>query len=181
MKMYREYPPRYNPNAAPWFRTSVSRSPSPATCWGTYGTSALSAIIFVTMSATTMTATTGQNTTALGPLFLAIFLALLALDAIPRVRQRIESLEGDLVSAIVTLTERFRRAVEAAKCLIDVPEEATFLAREQERLLAFHGVRTLVSHVERIRAQVAVGRLRRGAERLVVVPQLLQHAASLFE
>src|SRR5690348_9500892 len=105
MKMYREYSPRYRPNAAPWLRTSVSRSVSPTTCCGWNGASVFSAIIFVTMSATTMTATTGQNTTALGPLLLGIFLALLALDAVPRMRQGIEALEGDFVAAVVALAE----------------------------------------------------------------------------
>src|SRR5262245_52349425 len=110
---------------------------------GLNGVSVFSAIIFVTMSATTMTATTGQNTTALGPLLLGIFLALFALDAIPRVRERIESLEGDFLTAIVTLAERFRCTIQAAECLVDVPQETAFLAREQERLLSFHGVRAL--------------------------------------
>src|SRR6185503_11716547 len=105
----------------------------------------------------TMSATTGQNTTALGPLFLGIFLALLALDAIAGVRQRVESLERDLVAAVVTLSERLWRPVESAERLIDEPQEPAFLAGEQERLLALHGVRALVRHVERVRAQVAVG------------------------
>src|SRR5512138_1564200 len=129
----------------------------------------------------TMIATTGQNTTALGALLLGIFLALLALDAIPRVRKRVESLEGDFVAAVMTLSERLGRPVEPAERLVDVPEEAPLLAREQERLLAFHGVGALIRHVERVGAQVAVGGLRRRAERLVIVTQLLQHPATLLE
>ena len=62
-----------------------------------------------------------------------------------------------------------------------MPEEPAFLAREQERLFALHRVRALIGHVERVRAQVTVRRLRRGPERLVIVTKLLQHSAALFE
>src|SRR5512146_1301968 len=128
-----------------------------------------------------MTATTGQNTTALGPLLLGIFLALLALDAIPRVRKRIQSLEGDLVAAVMTLPERFGRPVQPPKGFVDVPEEPPFLARAQEGLLTLHGIGALIGHVERVGAQVAVGGLRRRAEGLIVMTQLLQHPAALLE
>src|SRR4051812_26584010 len=148
MKMYREYSPRYSPNAAPWLRTSVSRSASPATCCGWYCVSVFSAIILVTKSATTMTATTGQNTAALGLLLFGIFLALLAFDAKPRVRQRIETLVGDLLLAVVAFAERVGRAIQPSKRFVDVPEEPTLLAREQERFLPLHRVGSLVGHVE---------------------------------
>src|SRR5687767_9234689 len=133
------------------------------------------------MSAMTITTTTGQNTTALGVLLLCIFLALFALDAVPRVRERVEPLEGDVLAAVVTLAERLRRPVEPAQRFVDVPEESAFLAGEQERLLALHGVRALVGHVERVRAQVTIRGLRRRAERLVVVSELIQHATTLLE
>src|SRR6476619_3478032 len=113
----------------------------------------------------------GQNSDAL--LRLGIFLALLALDAVARVRQRIQPLERDVVAAIVALAERLRRPVQPAQRLVDVPEEAPFLAREEERLLPLHRVRALVRHVEGIAAQIAVRLLRRRAERLAVVAQLL--------
>src|SRR5215213_11856579 len=127
-----------------------------------------------------MTASTGQKRAALLPLLLSIFLALLARDAVARVRQRVEPLEGDLLAAAVAAAEGLRRAVEAAQRLVDVPEEAPFLAREQERLLALHRVGSLIRHVERIAAQIAVGLLRRRSERLAIAPQLLHGAAPLF-
>src|SRR5829696_4482602 len=181
MKMYREYSPRYKPNAAPLLRTSVRRSVSPMTDCGENGGSEFSAIIFVTTSATTMNATTGQNTTALGPLLLGIFLALLALDAVPRMRERIEPLERNLLTTVVAFPERLGCPVQSSERCVDVPEEAAFLAREQERLLALHGVRALVGHVERVGAQVTIRRLWRGPERLVVMAKLLKHSAALLE
>ena len=62
--------------------------------------------------------------TASALLRLCIFLALLALDAVARVRQRVEPLEGDVVAAVVALAERLGRAVQPAQRLVDVPEEA---------------------------------------------------------
>src|SRR5205809_1553705 len=90
-------------------------------------------------------------------LALRIFLALLALDAIPCMRQRIKTLESNLLAAVVTLAERFRRLVEAAQRLIDMPEETSLLACKEKRLFALHRVRALIGHVERVGAQVAVG------------------------
>src|SRR6185369_4264526 len=100
------------------------------------GNSRRSAAAFVTTSTMATTRRTGQNSEAL--LRLCIFLALLALDAVARVRQRIQPLERDVVPAIVALAERLRRPVQSAQRLVDVPEEAPFLAREEERLLALH-------------------------------------------
>src|SRR5215213_4382362 len=120
-------------------------------------------------------------TTSCSALLLSIFLALLAGDAVARVRQRVEALEGDLVAAAVALAEGLRRPVQSPQRLVDVPEEAAFLAREEERLLALHRVGALVRHVERVRAQIAVGALRRRPERLVVVPELLEHALALLD
>ena len=87
----------------------------------------------------------GQNSR---PLLLCIFLALLAIDAVAGMRECIESLERDLIAALMTLSELIRRAIQTAQRLVDVPKEAAFLAREQECLLSLHGVRALISHVE---------------------------------
>src|SRR5215218_6744265 len=138
-----------------------------------------SAIAFVTTSRTSVTSSTGQNSAAL--LRLRIFLALLALDAVARVRERVQPLERNVVAAVVALAERLRRPIETAQRLVDVPEEAAFLAREEERLLALHRVGTLVGHVEGVAAQVSIRLLRRGAERLVVVAELLEHALALLQ
>src|SRR5579862_7253183 len=97
---------------------------------------------------------TGQNSAAL---LLRIFLPLLAIDAVSRVRQRVEPVKRDVVATLMTLSKIIRVAVQAPKCLVDVPQKPTFLAGEKERLLAFHRVRALIGHVERITAQVAIG------------------------
>src|SRR5215213_4575764 len=106
-----------------------------------------------------MTASTGQKRAALLPLLLSIFLALLARDAVARVRQRVEPLEGNVFAAVVALPEGLGRLVQPPERLVDVPEEAPFLAGEEERLLALHGVGALVRHVEGVRTQVATGLL----------------------
>src|SRR5438094_1762361 len=122
---------------------------------------------------------TGQNNAAL--LLLRIFLALLAVDAITRMGQRVESLESDLLTTIVTLAEDVRVAVKPPQRLVDVPEEAPLLAREEKRLLALHRIGTLIRHVEGIAAQIAVRRLRCVAERLVGATELLQHPTPLLQ
>src|SRR3954469_9785953 len=147
MKIQREYVPTCSPNAAPGLWTSVKRSHSPATgCGSPSNPSRDAAIAFVEKSIAVTITNTGQNSPAL---LLRIFLTLFAVDAIAGVRQRIESLEGDLVPALMALAEVFRIAVQTAQRLVDVPEEPPFLAREEERLLALHRVRALVRHVER--------------------------------
>src|SRR5207253_2262074 len=159
--------------------TSVKRTDCPMRSCGTRaGTSPRTATALVTMSTATIAIRMGQKKL---PLLLRIFLALLAVDAIPRVRQRIEALEGDVFFAIVALAERLGRFVEPSQRLIDMPEETTLLAREQERLLAFHGIGALVGHVEGVGAEIPVRRLIALVEQLVVVPQLLQHAPPLLE
>src|SRR5262249_24918342 len=87
----------------------------------------------------------------------------------------------NLVAALMALPEVVRITVEAAERLVDVPEETPFLTGEEERLLALHRVGSLVGHVERVAAQVAVRGLRRGAERFVGASKLLEHALSLVE
>src|SRR3712207_4461955 len=95
------------------------------------GTRYRSARAFVKASAAMTVARTGQNSAAL---LLRIFLTLLAVEAVARVRERVQPLEGDVVAARVTLPERLGRAVQAAQRLVDVPEEPPFLARHEERL-----------------------------------------------
>src|SRR4051812_25807798 len=114
--------------------------------------SALTANAFDATSLATTASRMGQKTTAF-ELLLRIFLALLALDAVPRVRQRVQALECDVLAAVVTFPEGLGRFVQPAQRLIDVPEEPSFLAREQERLFALHGVGALIRHMERIGAQ----------------------------
>src|SRR5687768_4193508 len=135
---------------------------------------------FVARSAATTVISVPQKRGALG-LALSIFFALLALDAIPGMWQRIETLEADLSPAVVTLAELLRIPIKPAQRFVDVPEKTTLLAREQKRLFALHRVGALIGHVEGVCAQIAVRALRRRSESLVVVPQLLEHALPLFE
>src|ERR1035437_5923872 len=181
VKIQRDQGPKCRPNAAPELKTSVNRSVSPSTSRGTRdGTRRSTATIFVTASASTTDATTPKKRRGFG-LLLSIFLALLALDAVAGVRQRVEAFEPDLASALVAAAVRLRRAVQASQRFVDVPEKAALLAREEERLLALARVGALVGHVERVRGQVAVGALRRGAEGLVVMAKLLEHALAFLE
>src|SRR4051812_19451249 len=143
-----------------------------------------SAVSLVMRSSTTVTTAAAQNTRRSAPgawtsAALAIFFFLLAGDAQPRVRQRIEPLEVDLLTALMAMPELVRGAVQPAKGLVHVPEVAALLRREQELLLPLHGVGALVGHVKRIGREVAVGRLQRRVERLVVVAQLLHDAGPL--
>src|SRR3954464_3321178 len=101
---------------------------------------------FVQQSTVVTSTRTGQKSPEL---LLCIFLTLLAVDAIARMRERVESLVRDFVAALMAFAEGFGRAIETAQRFIDVPEEAAFLAREEERLLALHRVRPLVRHMER--------------------------------
>src|SRR5450759_5208673 len=144
------------------------------------GDSDAAAISLVTSSRATTVISVPQKRGVLG-LALSIFFALLALDAIPGVRQRVETLEADLSPAVVALAELFGIAIEPAKFFVDVPEETAFLAREQKCLLALFCVCTLIGHGKGISAQIAVRILRRRSESFVVVAQLLQDALSLLE
>src|SRR3954463_16207579 len=95
--------------------------------------SRLTANAFVQKSTVVTSTSTGQKSPEL---LLCIFLTLLAVDAIARMGQRVESLVRDFVSALMALAERFRRAIQTPQRFVDVPEEAAFLTREQERLLS---------------------------------------------
>src|SRR3954462_1017047 len=143
------------------------------------GESADAAISFVARSIATTRRSVPQKRGRLALPF-SIFFALLALDAVSGVRQRVETLECDLLSAVMALAKLFRRPVKTAKGFVDMPEETSLLAGEKECLLALHRVRSLIGHVEGVGAEVAVRALRRGTERLVIVTELLQHAFALF-
>src|SRR6188508_1886999 len=118
-------------------------------CWGESDAAAIS---LVTRSTATTVISVPQKRGGLG-LPLSIFFALLALDAVSGVRECVETLEADIPAAIVAFAELFRIPIESAQRLVDVPEEAPFLAGEEECFLAFHRIGSLIRHVERIRAQ----------------------------
>src|ERR1700747_3106980 len=146
---------------------------------GRVGASHASASSFVARSATTIAAAVPQNTRRSATL--AIFLLGLALDAEPRVRERVEPLEHDVLPALLALAEFLGRLIQPPQGLIDVPQIAALLRREQERLLALHGVGALVGHVERVAREIAVRRLQARVERLVVIAELFHHAGALLE
>src|SRR5215211_1296706 len=129
-------------------------------------------------SATTTTTTTVQNNGGLA-LPLCIFLTLLAVNAESRMRQCVQPLVCNILPAVVAFPESLGGAVQPAQCFVEVPEESPFLAREQERLLTLHRVSALIRHVERVGAEIAVGALRRRAERLIVVAELLDDSLPL--
>src|SRR5687767_13653552 len=159
------------------------------------GASIATAIALVMMSTASSPRPIGQKISAFGTknpggtaggagrtvsssaVLLSIFLFLLAREAEPRVRQRVEPVEVDVLAAAVALAERLRRAVDAPQRLVDVPEEAPFLAREEERLLPLHRFRALVRHVEGVAAQIAV----RFLGGVLMVAELLQYALALLE
>jgi hypothetical protein len=66
------------------------------------GSSRPAASAFVAKSTAATIASTGQNSPAL---LLCIFLTLFAIDAVAGMRQRVEPVEGDLVSALMALAE----------------------------------------------------------------------------
>src|SRR4051812_4456454 len=115
-----------------------------------------SAVSLVMRSSTTVTTAAAQNTRRSAPgawrsAALAIFFFLLAGDAQPRVRQRIQPLEVDLLTALMAMAELLRGPVHPPERLVHVPEIAALLRREQELFLALHGVGPLIGHVEGIR------------------------------
>src|SRR6266550_1057860 len=130
-------------------------------------------------SATTITTTTDQKSGGLD-LPLCIFLTLLAIDAVSRVWQRVQPLVRNILSAIVTHAECLGRAIKPSQSFVQMPEESSLLACKEKCFFSLHRVGALIGHMERVRAQVAVGALRRRAERLVVMPELFQHATTLL-
>src|SRR6266550_1195536 len=143
------------------------------------GDSVAAAISLVARSRATTVISVPQNRGGLD-LPLSIFFALLALDAISRVRQRVEPFESDLSPAVVALPELLRIPVQPAQRLVYVPEKTAFLTREQKRFLALHRIGTLVGHVKGVCAQIAVRTLGRRTECLVVMAELLENALPLF-
>src|SRR5881296_3654808 len=131
------------------------------------------------MSSATTPPAVSQNSRRSAPL--AIFLLRLALDAQPRVRQRVQPVEADVLAALLALAEFLGGLVEPAQRLVHVPEVAAFLRREQELLLALHRVGALVGHVERVGGEVPVRRLQAGVEGFAVMAQLLHHAGPFLE
>src|SRR5256712_5366273 len=131
------------------------------------------------MSSRTTPAAVAQNSRRSAPL--PICLLRLALDAQPRVRERVQPVEADVLAALLALAEFLGGLVQAAQRLVHVPEVAPFLRGEQKRFLALHRIGALVGHVERIAREVPVRRLQAGVERLAVVPQLLHDARPLLE
>src|SRR5690242_4000455 len=145
---------------------------------GRIGESSDSASNLVTTSVTTIATARPQNKRRLAPF--AIFFLGLAPDAEPCVRERVESLEPDLLATLLAFPEFVGRLVEAPQGLVHVPQVAALLRREQERLLALHGIGPLVRHVEGIAREVSVRCLEARVEGLVVVAQLLHHAGTLL-
>src|SRR5512143_3648085 len=158
------------PNAAPGLYTSWSWKKSPRTCTLRDRGSSASARNLVTRSRAITAATTPANRRRSA--VLAILLFFLAVDAQPRVRQRVQPLDRDVLAAILALAVLLGRGVEATERLVEVPEEAPLLRRHEERLLALHGVGALVGHVEGVRRQVAVGRLQGRVEARAVGAEL---------
>src|SRR5260370_4344789 len=145
---------------------------------GRVGVSSDSAGSLVGMSATTTAAAVAENSGRSASL--AIFLLGLALDAQSGVGQGVQALEQDVLATLFTLAELVRRLIQTSQRLVHVPQVATLLRGEQERLLALHGVGALVRHVERIAREIPVGRLQARVERLAVVAELLHHAGAFL-
>src|SRR6266478_1068657 len=138
-----------------------------------------SARSLVTRSATTTAPAVVQNSrrSAAFPIFFLRF----ALDAQSGVRQRVQSLEADLVAALLALAEFLRPLKQPPQRLVHVPEVAPLLRGEQERLLALHGVGALIGHMKRVAREVPIGRLQARVEGLVVIAELLHHPGALLE
>src|ERR1043165_2088344 len=97
-------------------------------CGRRCGTSPFSAHHLLKTSIAVTHATTPQKVTAL---LLRIFLARLAVEAVARVRERVETIERDVVAALVALAKGVGRAIETTQPFVDVQEEASLLARPQ--------------------------------------------------
>src|SRR5438105_10894342 len=111
------------------------------------------AISLVTRSIATTAIRVPQKTGGLG-LPLSIFFALLAFDAIPGVRQRVETLEADLSPAVVAFAELLRIPIKPAEGFVDMPQEPALLTRKEERFLALHRIGALVGHMASVCAQI---------------------------
>src|SRR5438105_13024062 len=97
--------------------------PLPTTsCGMCCGSSELAAISLVARSSAMIVSITPQNSASLR-LWLSILFTLFAFDAVSGVRQSIQALEGDFLSAVVALPELHGCAVKPAQRLVYVPEE----------------------------------------------------------
>src|SRR5687767_1405801 len=134
----------------------------------------------VRKSVRTTVTRTDQNSGVLA-LPLCIFLTLLAVNAVTRVGKRVQTIVGNILAAVVTLSERFGRAIKPSQCFVEMPQKPAFLAGEKKSFLALHRIGSLIRHVERVRAEVAVCALRRRPESFVIMPELLQHSPALLE
>jgi hypothetical protein len=95
--------------------------------------------------------------------------------------QRVESLVSYVFTALHAVSELLRCFVQPAERFIYVEQEATFLARKQERLFALHGVRTLIRHMEAVCREITVRTLQRVGKRFVKLSQLLDDFLPLSE
>src|SRR5690606_8651662 len=107
------------------------------------------------------------------------FLPELAVQAIARVRQRVQALEGDFLLAVVTDAEVLRFGIQSAQRVLDAVQVPAFLAREKEGLFALHGVRSLISHVEGVARQIRIRRITGQLGLLLKSPERPQGALPL--
>src|SRR5690606_5266072 len=154
-----------------------NQSPSTGTATARRSRSSARTLVSTSSARTAPAVTQKRRRSAAG----GILFLLLARDAEPRVGQRVQALEADVLAAGLAPAELLRAAVEPAERLVHVPQVAPLLRGHQELLLALHGVGALVRHVERVGGEVAVGGLQGGVEGLVVVAELLHHARPLLE
>src|SRR5437899_12988861 len=97
-----------------------------------------SAISLVTKSDTTTATAVPQNRRRSAAF--TIFLFRFAFDAEARVRQRVEAIESDQLTALLAPAEPLGSAVEPAQRLVHVPQIPALLRREQKRLLPLHQI-----------------------------------------
>ena len=148
--------------------------------------SVASAISLVIRSSTTMTSAAAQNTRRSAPgagTQRRLPSSSFSLQVMQSRACGSASSRSKLIScaALMAVPELVRGAVQPPQRLVHVPEVAAFLRGEEKLLLPLHGVGALIGHVERVGREVAVGRLQRRVEGLVVVAQLLHDAGPLLE
>src|SRR3979409_1470459 len=121
----------------------------------------------VIRSSTTVASAAQANTCRSAPF--AIFLFLLAGDTQSGMGQGVQALKIDLLPALLAVAELVGGAVQPAQRLVHVPEIAAFLGSKEKLLLPLHRIGSLVRHVKRIGGEIAIGRLQRRVEGLVVI------------
>src|SRR4029079_5463474 len=147
--------------------------------------SVASAMSLVIRSSTTVPTAAAMKTRRSGPTIrgsaaFAIFLFLLTGDAEPGVGQGIQAFEVDLLAALLAVTELLGIAIEPPQRLVHMPEIPALLRSKEKLLLPLHRVGSLIRHMEGIGREIAVGRLERGIEGLVVISQLLHDPGALL-